>query len=72
MDELYSSISEIRSSQIEMLSKWKAVNLSHATKLTELLTSIDSLQSQVVEVGSETTTFRSIWWFRGFRYYQNL
>lgn len=58
MDELNRSIGEIRSSQIEMLAECKAMNQYQASKLSELITSIDSLKSQIFEVRSENTSLR--------------
>lgn len=59
MDDLHHSIAEIRSSQIDMLGQCKAMNLSQTSKLAELLSSIDFLKSQLVEIRSENTTLRN-------------
>lgn len=59
MDDLHRSIAEIRSSQIDMLGQCKAMNLSQNSKLAELLSSIDFLKSQLVEIRSENTTLRN-------------
>ncbi|KAL4113859.1 hypothetical protein QTP88_017420 [Uroleucon formosanum] len=59
MDDLHRSIAEIRSSQIDMLGQCKAMNLSQDSKLAELLSSIDFLKSQLVEIRSENTNLRN-------------
>jgi len=57
MDDLHHSIAEIRNSQIDMIHK--TMNLSQNSKLAELLSSIDFLKSQLVEIRSENTTLRN-------------
>jgi len=55
MDDLHRSITEIRSSQIDMLGQCKAMNLSQNSTLAEFLASIDFFKSQIVEIRSENT-----------------
>lgn len=59
MDDLHRSIVEIRSSQTDMLEQCKTMNLTQNSKLAELLSSIDFLKSQLVEIRSENTTLRN-------------
>lgn len=48
-----------RSSQTEILADSKAMNLSYAVKLTKLISIIDSIKSQIVEIRSTNTTLHS-------------
>jgi len=55
MDDIFRSISDIRISQINMFGECKAMNLSQHSKLAELITVINFLKSQIIEIILENT-----------------